>query len=78
MRLIDFIVATGPLLSYYLVASCGNDDMVKLWHIRGGLRCTMTLSYTLQGHTGNVNCCRFSQDGSLLASAYVENIFPVI
>ncbi|CAG2122367.1 unnamed protein product, partial [Medioppia subpectinata] len=55
--------------SFYLLASCGNDDLVKLWHVRGGLKSSITLSHTLKGHNGNVNCCRFSTDGSLLASA---------
>ena len=64
-----WLVADGPLQSFYLLASCGNDDLVKLWHVRGGLKSTITLSHSLRGHNGNVNCCRFSTDGSLLASA---------
>ncbi|CAG2166909.1 unnamed protein product [Oppiella nova] len=62
-------VSDGPLQSFYLLASCGNDDLVKLWHVRGGLKSTITLSHSLKGHNGNVNCCRFNTDGSLLASA---------
>lgn len=62
-------LSEGPLKSYYLLASCGNDDLVKLWHIRAGVSCTIVLSHTLTGHTGNVNCCKFSMDGSLLVSA---------
>ncbi|XP_046908819.2 WD repeat, SAM and U-box domain-containing protein 1 [Dermatophagoides farinae] len=62
-------VADGPLQSFYLLATCGNDDLVKLWHISGGLNCSITLSHTLIGHNANVNCCKFSMDGSLLASA---------
>ncbi|XP_015789991.1 WD repeat, SAM and U-box domain-containing protein 1 isoform X2 [Tetranychus urticae] len=62
-------VTNGPLQSYYLLASCGNDDLVKLWHVKGGLKCSITLYHSLSGHSGNVYCCRFSSDGSLLASA---------
>ncbi|XP_075678127.1 WD repeat, SAM and U-box domain-containing protein 1-like [Dermatophagoides pteronyssinus] len=62
-------VADGPLQSFYLLATCGNDDLVKLWHISGGLNCSIRLSHKLIGHDANVNCCKFSMDGSLLASA---------
>jgi len=67
------IVSDGPLQSFYLLASCGNDDLVTLWHVRGGLRCSITKSHIMKGHSGNVNCCKFSTDGSLLASAYVQS-----
>lgn len=62
-------VAEGPLQAFYLLATCGNDDLVKLWHVRAGVSCTITLSHKLVGHTGNVNCVKFSMDGNLLASA---------
>ncbi|KAJ6224807.1 hypothetical protein RDWZM_003352 [Blomia tropicalis] len=62
-------VAEGPLQSFYLLATGGNDDLVKLWHVRCGVHCTITLSHKLVGHNGNVNCCKFSMDGTLLASA---------
>lgn len=65
----DHEVAEGPLQSFYLLATCGNDDLIKLWHIRAGISCSITLSHKLAGHSGNVNCCTFSMDGSLLASA---------
>lgn len=63
--------ASLSMQRFYLLASCGNDDNVKLWLVKSGLQCTITLSHVLEGHTGNVNSCRFSPDGSLLASAYV-------
>ncbi|XP_053204626.1 WD repeat, SAM and U-box domain-containing protein 1-like isoform X2 [Panonychus citri] len=59
----------GPLQSYYLLASCGNDDLVKLWRVKGGSKCSIVLYHSLSGHSGNVYCCRFSNDGTLLASA---------
>lgn len=52
-----------------MLASCGNDDLVKIWHVKGGLRCSITLSHCLSGHSGNVYACKFSQNGSILASA---------
>ncbi|UXI18083.1 Diacylglycerol kinase beta [Sarcoptes scabiei] len=62
-------VAEGPLQSYYLLATCGNDDLVKLWHVIGGTKCSIRLSHKLVGHEGYVSCCKFSLDGSLLSSA---------
>ncbi|KAI1280766.1 WD repeat, SAM and U-box domain-containing protein 1 [Halotydeus destructor] len=59
----------GALKSFYILASCGNDDLVKIWHVQSGIRCSIVLSSVLEGHTGNINCCQFSQDGTLLASA---------
>ncbi|XP_074602382.1 WD repeat, SAM and U-box domain-containing protein 1-like isoform X2 [Brevipalpus obovatus] len=59
----------GSLQSYYLFASCGNDELVKLWHIKGGQSCSISLFHCLSGHSGNIYSCKFSQDGSLLASA---------
>lgn len=53
----------------YLLASSGNDDKVRLWHVVTGSKCTIQLKRVLEGHTGNVNCCRFSVDGAMLASA---------
>jgi WD40 repeat protein len=51
------------------MASCGNDDLVKVWHVRTSYgRRSFIASHTLEGHGGNVNCCRFSPDGTLLAS----------
>ena len=53
----------------YLLASCGNDDKVRLWYVRSGDKYSISPHLVLQGHSGNVNCCRFSIDGSILASA---------
>lgn len=65
----EYSTASLSMQRFYLLASCGNDDNVKLWLVKSGLQCTITLSHVLEGHTGNVNSCRFSPDGSLLASA---------
>ncbi|RWS30374.1 WD repeat: SAM and U-box domain-containing protein 1-like protein [Leptotrombidium deliense] len=62
-------VSNGPLQSFYLLASCGSDDLTKLWQVKIGVQTTVSLSHVLSGHTGNVNSCRFSNDGLLLATA---------
>lgn len=59
---------SGSLSSCYFFATCGNDDLVKLWYVQFGGQCSMTLSAVLEGHSGNVMSCRFSTDGMFLAS----------
>lgn len=59
------------MTSYYVLASCGNDDKVKLWIVKSGPVSSIILSHTLEEQTGNINCVRFSLDGSLIAAAYV-------
>lgn len=59
------------MTTVYLLATCGNDDLVKVWQIRAGMVCTISLLHTLEGHTGNVNCCAFSKCGSVLVSGFV-------
>ncbi|OTF82471.1 hypothetical protein BLA29_012103, partial [Euroglyphus maynei] len=56
--------ADGPLQSFYLLATCGNDDLVKLWHISGGLNCSIRLSHKLIGHDANW----WRQNGDCLGS----------
>lgn len=70
-------VAEGPLQAYYLLATCGNDDLVKLWHVRAGVSCTITLSHKLVGHTGNVNCVKlvFKSSFLLVEHFHFHNIF---
>ncbi|XP_029844272.2 WD repeat, SAM and U-box domain-containing protein 1 [Ixodes scapularis] len=62
-------LAQGTLHSTYILASCGNDDKVRVWRVQMGQRCALTPHYVLEGHTASVMCCRFSHDGNLLASS---------
>jgi WD40 repeat protein len=56
-----------------LLATCGNDDLVRLWIVSSNslidTRIQVQKYRELRGHTSNVNCCRFSSDGRLIASA---------
>lgn len=61
--------AQGTLHSMYILASCGNDDFVRVWKVQVGMHCTITLCLVLEGHSGNVMCCRFSPDGAAIVSA---------
>nr|CAD7398665.1 unnamed protein product [Timema cristinae] len=60
----------------YLLATCGNDSLVKLWHISAypdEPNATSDLWRTLSGHGGNVMCVRFSPvTGELLASTATD------
>ncbi|XP_064471946.1 WD repeat, SAM and U-box domain-containing protein 1-like [Ornithodoros turicata] len=61
--------AQGTLHSTYILASCGNDDLVKVWKVQVGTHCVITHCFSLEGHSGNVMCCRFSPDGTTIASS---------
>ena len=52
-----------------LLASCGDDDVVRLWDPATGAE-----RRTLTGHTGRVNGVAFSPDGLLLASCDDETV----
>lgn len=52
----------------YLLASCGNDNSVLLWHVKTGATSTITQYQELRGHSANVWSCQFSPDGKFLAS----------
>lgn len=53
----------------YLLATCGNDDSVRLFHVTVGKSNKIFLTSEMHGHEANVMCCRFSPNGKLLASA---------
>ncbi|XP_077562156.1 WD repeat, SAM and U-box domain-containing protein 1-like isoform X1 [Haemaphysalis longicornis] len=57
------------LESSYLLASCGNDDLLRVWQVRMAQRLTLWPQWVLEGHNGSVMCCRFSPGGQLLASS---------
>uniref|UniRef100_A0A914UTW8 WD repeat, SAM and U-box domain-containing protein 1 n=1 Tax=Plectus sambesii TaxID=2011161 RepID=A0A914UTW8_9BILA len=54
----------------YLLATGGNDDLVKLWHVRSPHPAKVVFEQyaSLEGHTHNVMCVAFSASGSMLAS----------
>lgn len=56
-------------LKTYLLATCGNDSLVKLWHVTTGNGYTIELVQRFEGHGSGVMCVRFSPSGMLLASA---------
>jgi WD40 repeat protein len=52
-----------------LLASCGNDNLVKLWSAEGG-----SPVRTLEGHTSHVYNVAFHPDGARLASADLKGV----
>lgn len=66
--LYEALSENGHLSGNYSVATCGNDDLIKIWLVKTGSRKTISLTNKLEGHSGNVMSCRFSPDGSVLAS----------
>ncbi|XP_057293961.1 WD repeat, SAM and U-box domain-containing protein 1-like [Hydractinia symbiolongicarpus] len=56
----------------FLLATCGGDNLVKLWHVYTAsaysLKCNFEPTASLEGHLGHVYDCRFSADGRSLAS----------
>ncbi|UYV62994.1 WDSUB1 [Cordylochernes scorpioides] len=61
----------------YMLASCGNDDQVRLWKLIYGSGVTLVSLATLSGHVGNVMCVAFSPTSSLLASG-THHILPTL
>jgi WD40 repeat protein len=55
----------------YMLASGGNDNLVKLWRVFVGVdgEVSMTVYTVLEGHSQNVMCVTFSPDGTFLASS---------
>ncbi|XP_054708301.1 WD repeat, SAM and U-box domain-containing protein 1-like isoform X2 [Uloborus diversus] len=64
----EAVYENGCLCGTYTIATCGNDDLVKVWYIKTGYTKSVSLIMKLEGHSGNVMCCRFSPDGRILAS----------
>ncbi|KFM60500.1 WD repeat, SAM and U-box domain-containing protein 1, partial [Stegodyphus mimosarum] len=64
----DAVSEGGFINANYIISTCGNDDLVKLWCIKTVSIKNITLLMKLEGHSGNVMSCRFSHDGTLLAS----------
>lgn len=71
----------------YLLATCGNDSLVKLWHViiskemsadSDGISTSKNSKYykekkSLAGHGGNVTCVRFSPvHGEVLGSVATD------
>ncbi|KAL4229143.1 WD repeat [Mactra antiquata] len=70
-------VSDGPPTgtSRFLLATSGQDDLVKLWDFVSVNSTTSVLlkeKYILKGHTGSVMQCRFSLNGKLLASGSID------
>uniref|UniRef100_T1IUY7 U-box domain-containing protein n=1 Tax=Strigamia maritima TaxID=126957 RepID=T1IUY7_STRMM len=52
----------------FLLASGGNDCLVRLWHVKTGELNSVEQQLQLEGHSANVFSCKFSADGSILAT----------
>jgi WD40 repeat protein len=63
---------------HYLLATCGNDSLVKLWYISAfpaeeDFTADCVLWRQLTGHGGNVMCVRFTPvTGEILASTATD------
>jgi len=66
-----FFSVGGTVISAYVLASCGNDSMVRIWRVNVGL---MEQFSELAGHGGNVMLVRFAVAiPYLLASTATDN-----
>ncbi|XP_022084462.1 WD repeat, SAM and U-box domain-containing protein 1-like [Acanthaster planci] len=61
----------------YLLATCGGENLVKLWDLIVFPSCKTKVRCSLTGHTAKVMAVAFSPDGSLLASGAVDKIVIV-
>ncbi|GFS40418.1 WD repeat, SAM and U-box domain-containing protein 1 [Nephila pilipes] len=64
----EAVSENGFLTGNYTIATCGNDDLVKIWSVETNSIKKISPIIILEGHTGNVIACRFSFDGTILAS----------
>ncbi|KAK3746970.1 hypothetical protein QZH41_002523 [Actinostola sp. cb2023] len=64
---------TSGSAPHFLLASCGNDNLVRLWNVFTGSayseECHLGSRCVLDGHQGPVWDCTFSTNGKILASA---------
>ncbi|KAK3579281.1 hypothetical protein CHS0354_033360 [Potamilus streckersoni] len=62
-------------ITRFLLATSGQDDLVKLWNftaIEGSTNVSLTVRATLKGHQAPVMNCCFSPNGELLASGSID------
>ena len=52
--------------------SSSKDGTMKIWDLREGRQL-----FTMKGHTGPVNCARFSSDGHFFASAGADQMVMI-
>ncbi|NXJ77997.1 WSDU1 protein, partial [Trogon melanurus] len=59
---------------YFQMASCGQDNQIKLWHVLFADVLGVELKYkcTLSGHSAPVLACAFSYDGQMLVSGMIS------
>ncbi|XP_042683156.1 WD repeat, SAM and U-box domain-containing protein 1 [Centrocercus urophasianus] len=59
---------------YFQMASCGQDNKIKVWFIlfADSLGCELRYKCTLSGHSAPVLACAFSYDGQMLVSGSVD------
>lgn len=55
----------------YILATCGNDSLVKLWlvHVINELTAKISLNLSLVGHGGDVTCVRFPPNSSSIVAS---------
>jgi len=61
-----------PLQSGYYLMSSSKDGTMMIWDLREGRQL-----FTMKGHTGPVNCARFSSDGHFFASAGADQMVMI-
>lgn len=66
---------SDPSRVHFLLATSGQDDLVKLWDFISDVGTTTVIvseRNVLKGHTGSVMQCSFSHNGKLLASCSID------
>jgi len=68
---LDFssVMSKTALTSFYTLASCGSDGLVKLWNIEIGTRNVLECIKEEFAHVGNAMCVKFSYQGDVLATS---------